>query len=439
MTDIEIARYFVSRVWQVSLLIEGYFTKQGIRYNVGNYNGPDASGWIGSGAKIFRTGRGDFIVSGRGHLARLKYNDPEDIVRWIWDDMRLHAVLSEKKDIIAYGDGTPYELIREILNICNSALLPEEAAELRRREEQEKREQEEKEEKTKKEAKEKVEINQIIVDYEDRLRRNPNDAEVYKDRGFIFMGKGYLEQAIIDFTKSLQLNPNNVKAYNYRGLANAQKNEPDKAISDYNYALKLTPDDATIFAMRGMAYSKKNEFDKAMADFNEALRLDPKCEQAYMGKGALYIEKSEFDMAIANYEDALQLESNDTLASILVATKKLKYEAEQNERQRIENEERECREKAKGRHHKIGRVAAPLLQAIAVIVAFNSVAVAFFGVAIMIASFSVLYFSEAKGKKRIVFLVLGIFFTILVTGGRNDFVFIALTSYIMAFIFPKRS
>jgi tetratricopeptide (TPR) repeat protein len=42
---------------------------------------------------------------------------------------------------------------------------------------------------------------------------NPNDADVYNNRGLDYYNKGQYDQAISDFTKAIELNANDADAY----------------------------------------------------------------------------------------------------------------------------------------------------------------------------------------------------------------------------------
>ncbi len=68
--------------------------------------------------------KGDFIVSARGHVARLNSHNPNDIICWIEKDVRIQAKLSERGDIVAYPISASREMIDQILAICNRAKFP---------------------------------------------------------------------------------------------------------------------------------------------------------------------------------------------------------------------------------------------------------------------------------------------------------------------------
>jgi ankyrin repeat protein len=195
--------------------------------------------------------------------------------------------------------------------------------------------------------KEKIKIDQILADYADALRNNPNDADIYKKRGLEFLNKGFFDQAIADYTQFIQLKPDDVEAYKYRGMAYSQKTEclqsrginysqieeyDQAAIDDFNQVLKLTPDDAVIYGLRGETYLEKTEYDKAIADFNEAIRLKPNEYLDYFSRGMAYWKLRQNDQAKRDLEKVLDLNpDNTTLYKAKNVLKEL-YKEEQKDR-----------------------------------------------------------------------------------------------------------
>ena len=97
-------------------------------------------------------------------------------------------------------------------------------------------------------------IDEVITEYTETLKRNPNDASVKDNLAF---------------------------AYYIRGLIFASKMEHKKAIDAYSYAIKYMPDYPHAFFKRGQEYSEIGDYDKAIADIEELIRLNPNYENAH--------------------------------------------------------------------------------------------------------------------------------------------------------------
>jgi len=285
MTDYEQGQYVSSRAMQLRGLIEGLFLRQGIKLQVEIIEGQfGENDWLFSPGFIFSGTIGVFYLSIRGHISRLLSDNPRDIARWIERDVGLQTKMSNKDDIIAYKIGMSMEIIDQVIDICNRALLPEERAERERLEEQEKKDKEYK-----------ALFDKIITDASKEIRLKPNDADNYKLRGTAYSQEKLYDQAIIDFNKAIQLNPEDAEAY----------------------------------ASRGGAYTEKKEYDNAISDFNEAIRLNPNCISAYRFRGAMYGVKGEYVNSISNYNEVLRLDPKDNVtAALLENVKQLKKQAE---------------------------------------------------------------------------------------------------------------
>jgi len=207
-------------------------------------------------------------------------------------------------------------------------------------------------------GKEKAEIEKIQQMFGQEISSNPNSAEVYIKRGYIFaansMDEGnqiFLDHAIADFTKAINLDPNAVDAYSSRAVLYSQNGDLDRAIADYDQVIQIDPNNAEAYAFRGAVYSQKEKYDQALADFNKATSLNPKCQNAYAFRGMMYFQfgvlKKEdtdydkavasIDKAIADIEAALRFDPGDAATAAIL--KKVRNEKEVVGRMRRERQE----------------------------------------------------------------------------------------------------
>ncbi|GBU21202.1 hypothetical protein R80B4_01091 [Fibrobacteres bacterium R8-0-B4] len=165
-----------------------------------------------------------------------------------------------------------------------------------------------------------------VADFTEALRLDPNNAEVYFQRGGVHTSAAYLYRdrahyclAIADYTKAIRLDPNMAEAYSKRGDAYAGCGYVDKsnavldfAIADYTEAIRLNPDNAMAYYDRGGTYKNKGDFDNAIANYTEAIaRLGPgdlNIALAHFCRGNAYKEKDEIKNARADYEEAIRLD-----------------------------------------------------------------------------------------------------------------------------------
>ena len=153
----------------------------------------------------------------------------------------------------------------------------------------------------------KGDFDRAIVNYNQVMQRNPDDAKAHAKQGLAYYNKGEYDRAIEYYNKAIQLKPDLAEAYNNRGVAYRNKGDFDRAIKDYNKVIQLKPDLAEAYNNRGAAYRNKDDFDRAIKDCNRAIQLKPNYAEAYSNRGDAYRNKGDFDRAIEDYNKALKL------------------------------------------------------------------------------------------------------------------------------------
>ena len=94
-----------------------------------------------------------------------------------------------------------------------------------------------------------------ILEYNQSRRLNPNNPEVYYNRGVAYYYLGKQQQALQDFNQTIQLDPKFAEAYGNRGELLLQKGDKQGAVEDFRQAAKM-------FAQKGDKESAQqmNEF-----------------------------------------------------------------------------------------------------------------------------------------------------------------------------------
>ena len=151
-----------------------------------------------------------------------------------------------------------------------------------------------------------------IADYNLALQINPNNPDIYYQRGIAYFNLNNTKAALDDFNQVIRLNPKNYRGYVGRGNAYGNKKEYDRAIADFNQALKLNSNYAKAYIGRGNAYYYKGDYNSALVNQNQALKLDPNDAAAYNGRGWAYYAKGDYDRAIADQNQALKLDPTYT-------------------------------------------------------------------------------------------------------------------------------
>ncbi len=109
--------------------------------------------------------------------------------------------------------------------------------------------------------------------YSEALEINPNDPDIYSDRGVAHLHNLDKEQCFNDLNKALELQPN--YSYRYAARAYAKNNFGDTpgAILDYEKAVELDPDDAIAHNNLGLLLEQQGYKKAAEERFSRADKL----------------------------------------------------------------------------------------------------------------------------------------------------------------------
>lgn len=119
---------------------------------------------------------------------------------------------------------------------------------------------------------------------------------------------GRYDEALADFNRALELEPDDPEVFNNRGVTYDHLERYEEALSDYGRALKLKPDYPATLFNRGATYSSLGRYEAALADYTRALELRPDFLEALDNRGVTYMELGCYDEAIADFNRSLQLE-----------------------------------------------------------------------------------------------------------------------------------
>jgi tetratricopeptide (TPR) repeat protein len=126
--------------------------------------------------------------------------------------------------------------------------------------------------------------------------------------------RGAFDEAIRDYTEAIRRDPNYALAYMNRGVAYAKKGNLDRAIEQYTEALRLDPKMAVAYRNRARDLLAKEDFDRAIADLTESLRLEPDHADAFSDRAYGYLKKKRFDEAKSDYESLIRRSPNNAAA-----------------------------------------------------------------------------------------------------------------------------
>ncbi|MBG1269594.1 tetratricopeptide repeat protein [Nostoc sp. WHI] len=145
-----------------------------------------------------------------------------------------------------------------------------------------------------------------IADYSQAIQMNLHDAKSYNKRGLALYQIGRLEEAINDYTQAIRINPNVAVAYKNRAEARSHIGDNQGAIEDYTQAIKINPDYADTYKNRGIARYLLG----TQPGFTQAIKINPQDAVAYKNRGNARSDLGDFEGAVEDYTQAIQINSN---------------------------------------------------------------------------------------------------------------------------------
>ena len=115
------------------------------------------------------------------------------------------------------------------------------------------------------------------------IKEEPQNADLYNEKGNNYLLDKKFEEAIEEFDKAIKINENYAEPYNGKGIAYRNLGEYPEAIENYTKAIELYPSYFEAYNNRGVCYTFLGEYDKACFDFKKACELGS-CQKLEIAK-----------------------------------------------------------------------------------------------------------------------------------------------------------
>lgn len=126
----------------------------------------------------------------------------------------------------------------------------------------------------------------IIGLYDQKLRTQPEDPNIWNRRGLILQklerdneAKTSFEQAITNCDRILKRKPDDADTWFQKGLALTYMQKYDKAITAYNQTTTIKPDFSNAWYNMACCYAQQNDLERAIQSLQQAINLNSHCQQ----------------------------------------------------------------------------------------------------------------------------------------------------------------
>ncbi len=146
---------------------------------------------------------------------------------------------------------------------------------------------------------------QAIIRANRALDIDPENAEAFYLKGYIYQEQGDTVKAIDHYMRSVDKNPQFQDPYLQLGNIFADKGDT-RAVDFYNGALNMNPDDVQTMYLLAIYYQGQEKLDKAMRTYRNILAVDSTHAKSYYNIGYLkMIYAEDFDEAIKFFDKAI--------------------------------------------------------------------------------------------------------------------------------------
>ena len=146
--------------------------------------------------------------------------------------------------------------------------------------------------------------------YQEALKLDENNAEIYNLLGVLKLQKGEVDSAIKFVEKAVEISP---QEYFYETLFQAYIRNKDynRIIAKEKFVMKLYPENFSLLFNLAFAYKNVNEYRNAINLYEKALNINPSSYNAWFNLAHLYSVEGETNNAVSAMKVCKKLKPND--------------------------------------------------------------------------------------------------------------------------------
>jgi tetratricopeptide (TPR) repeat protein len=152
-------------------------------------------------------------------------------------------------------------------------------------------------------------------DYEQYLAKEPNDATVHFDLGYVYTALGRSGDAKTQYQKAIVLDPKMGPAYLNLGLTLLQSS-PAEAVEPLQHAAELLPDQARPKFLLATALERSGKLKDAIAQYQAAEKLDGKDFDTHLSLASALLHAKRPADALPEFRSALALQPDSVEAHL---------------------------------------------------------------------------------------------------------------------------
>lgn len=156
----------------------------------------------------------------------------------------------------------------------------------------------------------------VFYQLNQKIAKDPGNAEAYYQRSKIDLEKNLIQQAFADASKAAFLDSSKIEYFLMLGDVSFRGLQIRKSVEAYEKCLKLDPKNLEANLKLAEIYLYIKGYAKSISYANEALKIDEKKSKPYFLKGFVYKESGDTAKALSSFETVVELEPENYDAHI---------------------------------------------------------------------------------------------------------------------------
>lgn len=149
--------------------------------------------------------------------------------------------------------------------------------------------------------------NEAAMDFESAIDLDKSNGDHFYNLALALQGLGRVEAAQLSYLKTIALSPNHALALNNLGGIYHAQNKLQKAVDSYTLAIESDALYPAPLNNRGVAKHKLEKFQSAISDFRSSIILNPRYCEAYNNLGVSLQRIGQLEEALSAYTKSLEI------------------------------------------------------------------------------------------------------------------------------------
>ena len=153
---------------------------------------------------------------------------------------------------------------------------------------------------------------QAIQAFQEKIDAGDRSAQLFIDRGVIYLFRGDVDKAIGEFSHAIELDTEEPSTYLHRARCYATCGKPSEVIKDCTRAEELGHNVSEVYLLRGASLRELGKHDEALSDLTRVVDNDKQNADAFFRRAEIYNSRGSYAEAIDDFTTAIDIDDQNT-------------------------------------------------------------------------------------------------------------------------------